>query len=182
MLQLKKLNKKKAAPVNAEGGGTGTPMGIVAKGNALITAGAAALLAALLPTVLGFGYLLLLRDPGLQEIQIAQLSSAYAQQQAANIQRTISQLEDRIESASRSPLALSAIASESESDIALVERAILDYFPEVVSLRVIPIDDMGTAGFSGGNSGLRNHIEVDLVRRASERDNTQPESYKFEDQ
>ncbi|MCP4211644.1 MAG: phosphomannomutase/phosphoglucomutase [Halieaceae bacterium] len=182
MLQLKKRNKKKAAPVNAEGGGTGTPMGIVAKGNALITAGAAALLAALLPTVLGFGYLLLLRDPGLQEIQIAQLSSAYAQQQAANIQQTISQLKDRIESASRSPLALSAIASESESDIALVERAILDYFPEVISLRVIPIGDMGTAGFSGGNSGLRNHIEVDLVRRASERDNTQPESYKFEDQ
>lgn len=182
MLQLKKRNKKKAAPVNAEGGGTGTPMGIFAKGNALIVAGAAALLAALLPTVLGFGYLLLLRDPGLQEIQIAQLSSAYAQQQAANIRRTISQLEDRIESASRSPLALSAIASESESDIALVERAILDYFPEVISLRVIPIDDMGTAGFSGGNSGLRNHIEVDLVRRASDRDNTQPESYKFEDQ
>ena len=183
MLQFKKSKKKKAAPVNAEEGtGTGTPMGISAKGNALITAGAAALLVVLLPTVLGFGYLLMLRDPGLQEMQITQLSSAYAQQQAASIQRTISQLKDRVESASRSPLALSAIASESESDIALVERAILDYFPEVISLRVIPIGDMGTAGFAGGNSGLRNHIELDLVRRASEGESTQPESYKFEDQ
>ena len=115
-------------------------------------------------------------------MQITQLSSAYAQQQAASIQQTISQLKDRVESASRSPLALSAIASESESDIALVERAILDYFPEVISLRVIPIGDMGTAGFAGGNSGLRNHIEIDLVRRVSEGENTQPESYQFEDQ
>ena len=183
MLQLKKSKKKKAAPVNAEEGkGTGPPTGISAKGNVLITAGAAALLVALLPTVLGFSYLLLLRDPGLQEMQITQLSSAYAQQQAASIQQTISQLKDRVESASRSPLALSAIASESESDIALVERAILDYFPEIISLRVIPIGDMGTAGFAGGNSGLRNHIEIDLVRRVSEGENTPPESYQFEDQ
>ena len=183
MLQLKKSKKKKAAPVNAEEGkGTGPPTGISAKGNVLITAGAAALLIALLPTVLGFGYLLMLRDPGLQDMQITQLSSAYAQQQAASIQQTISQLKDRVESASRSPLALSAIASESESDIALVERAILDYFPEVISLRVIPVGDMGTAGFGGGNNGLRNHIEIDLVRRVSEGENTQPESYQFEDQ
>ena len=184
MLQLKKPKKKQAAPASAEeqGRSVSTPMGISAKGNALITAGIVALLVVLLPTVLGFGYLLLLRDPGLQKMQITQLSSAYAQQQADSIQRTISQLKNRVESASRSPLALSAIASESESDIALVERASLDYFPEVISLRIVPIDDMGTAGFAGGNSGLRNHIEVDLVRRASEGETTQPESYKFEDQ
>jgi len=62
-----------------------------------------------------------------------------------------------------------------------VEQAMLDYFPEVISLRIIPIGDLGTADFSGGNRGLRNHIEVDLVRRASEGEETQPEAYRFED-
>ena len=56
----------------------------------------------------------------------------------------------------------------------------LDYFPEVVSLRIIPIGEMGTADFEDGNQGLRNHIEVDLVRRASAGEQTQPEAYKFE--
>ena len=78
---------------------------------------------------------------------------------------------------------MSAIASESESDIALVERAILDYFPEIISLRVIPIGDMGTAGFAGGNSGLRNpYRDRTLSGRVSEGENTPPESYQFEDQ
>ena len=63
---------------------------------------------------------------------------------------------------------------------ALVEKAMLDYFPEVISLRVIPVGDMGTADFTGGNQGLRNHIEVDLVRRTSEGAGTEPLSYKFE--
>jgi len=43
------------------------------------------------------------------------------------------------------------------------------------------IGDLGTADFSEGNRGLRNHIEVDLVRRASEGKETQPEAYAFED-
>jgi phosphomannomutase/phosphoglucomutase len=90
-------------------------------------------------------------------------------------------MQDRIRSAALSPLALSAIASESEDDLPLVEKAMLDYFPEVASLRIIPIGDMGTADFSQGNQGLRNHIEVDLVRRTSEGEETQPEAYKFED-
>ena len=70
------------------------PRVFLPRGTCSSPAGAAALLVALLPTVLGFSYLLLLRDPGLQEMQITQLSSAYAQQQAASIQQTISQLKD----------------------------------------------------------------------------------------
>ena len=39
---------------------------------------------------------------------------------------------------------------------------------------------MGTADFEGGSQGLRNHIEVDLVRRAGDGEATKPESYQFE--
>jgi phosphomannomutase/phosphoglucomutase len=118
---------------------------------------------------------------GLQEQQVDRVSSSFALQQATNIHQLFAHMQDRIRSAALSPLALSAIASESEDDLSLVEKAMLDYFPEVASLRIIPIGDMGTADFSQGNQGLRNHIEVDLVRRTSEGEETQPEAYKFED-
>jgi phosphomannomutase/phosphoglucomutase len=160
---------------------TNTPLGITAKGNALQKIGAMALLAILTPVLLAFAYLIMLREPALQEEQVDRVASSYALQQATNIHHLFARMKDRVQSAAMSPLALSAIASQSEDDLALVEKAMLDYFPEVVSLRIIPIGDMGTADFSGGNQGLRNHIEVDLVRRSSEGEDTEPEAYKFED-
>lgn len=159
-----------------------SPQGIAAEGNALQKIGGLALLTVLLPLLLVFAYLLMWREPALQEQQIDRVASSFALQQATQVHRLFDRMADRVSSAALSSLALSAIASKSEEDLALVEKAMLDYFPEVVSLRIIPIGDMGTADFSGGNQGLRNHIEVDLVRRTSEDEKTQPEAYKFEDQ
>jgi phosphomannomutase/phosphoglucomutase len=173
MLKLKK--DKKAAPV-------GSPKGITTGGNVLRRLAVMALLAALLPIALGFSYLIALREPAVQNQQIARVASSFATQQATNIHRLFTRMQERIQGAALSPLALSAIASQSKDDISLVEQAMLDYFPEVVSLRIIPIGDMGTADFEGGNQGLRNHIEVDLVRRTSAAEHTEPEAYKFENQ
>ena len=180
MLKLKKTQK--VAPENKSNKEaiTNRPQGITAKGNALHKIGGVALLTVLIPALLGFAYLALLREPALQEQQVDRVASSFALQQATNIHRLFARMKIRVQSAALSPLALSAIASKSESDLGLVEKAVLDYFPEVVSLRVIPIGDLGTADFSGGNRGLRNHIEVDLVRRASEGEETAPEAYQFE--
>jgi phosphomannomutase/phosphoglucomutase len=181
MLKLKK--KKKATPEDESNTGAvaKNPQGITAKGHALQKIGGLALLAILVPTLLGFAYLIMLREPVLHEQQVDRVASSFALQQATNIHGLITRMKDRVQSAALSPLSLSAIASQSEGDLALVEKAMLDYFPEVASLRIIPIGDMGTADFSEGNQGLRNHIEVDMVRRASEGEETEPESYKFED-
>ncbi len=181
MLKLRR-SKKDVSEEDSNGEAvTPSPQGITAKGNALRKIGGMALVLVLVPVLLGFAYLIMLREPALQEQQLDRVASSFALQQATNIHRLIAQLKTRVKSAALSPLALSAIASKSEDDIALVEKAMLDYFPEVVSLRIIPIGEMGTADFSGGNQGLRNHIEVDLVRRTSEGDETEPEAYKFED-
>jgi phosphomannomutase/phosphoglucomutase len=154
--------------------------GISAGGNTLYRTAALALLAALVPSALGFAYLILLREPALQDAQINRISESFAAQQATNVYQLISRLEARMNGAAKSPLAMSAIASDSNDDIGLVEQAMLDYFPEVISLRIIPIGEMGTADFEGGSQGLRNHIEIDLVRRAASGEPTQPESYQFE--
>lgn len=178
-LTLGKNNKTRPAPASAAGGNA--PQGIAAKGNALRSIGSNALLGLLIVLGLGFAYLLMLREPNMQLEQIDRVSRSFAVQQASNIHSLFRRLEERLVSAAQSPLALSAIASRAPGDIALVEEALLDYFPEVASLRIIPVGDLGTADFSEGNRGLRNHIEVDLVRRASEAEETQPEAYKFED-
>jgi phosphomannomutase / phosphoglucomutase len=179
---LKFIKNRKASPEKENTGEaiTGNPQGINVQGNALLTIGLTALLAILLPVLLGFAYLILVREPALQAAQVDRVVSSFALQEATNVHRQIERLQARIQSAAQSPLALSAIASNSDDEIALVEKAMLDYFPEIASLKIVPIGDLGTADFTGSNHGLRNHIEVDLVRRTSEGDKTEPEAFKFE--
>lgn len=181
MLKLRK-DKKAAPETNKKRAPVSNPRGIAARGNALRRLAVVALLVALVPIALGFSYLIALREPAVQSRQIERVASSFATQQATNMHRLFTRLKERIQGAAQSPLALSAIASQSKDDISLVEQAMLDYFPEVISLRIIPIGDMGTADFEGGNQGLRNHIEVDLVRRTSTGQQTEPEAYKFESQ
>ncbi len=168
----KEPGKKRKSPSN--------PQGIAAKGNALYRIAAIAMLALLALIGLGFAYLILLREPALQQAQIDRVAASFATQQATGIHQLITGLEGRMQGAAKSPLALSAIASRSNDDIGLVEQAMLDYFPEVISLRIIPMGEMGTADFEGGSQGLRNHIEIDMVRRAGEGEKPLPESYQFE--
>ena len=171
MLKPDKKKKKK------EGA---NPQGIVAKGNALRGVVTLGLLVALVPALLGFAYLVIIRDPGVNDQQLSRVAQSFAAQQATSIQRVLTGMNERLAGAARSPLALQAIANDMGQDIALVEQAMLDYFPEAISLRLLPMGEMGTADFEGGNQGLRNHIEVDLVRRAGKGEKTVPESYQFE--
>jgi len=168
---IKRDKKKKVAS---------NPQGISASGNALFRIVALALVVILVPALLGFTYLLTVREPTLQREQVERVSQAYANQQAINVHQLIVRLAARLDGAAKSPLALSAIGDEGNGNVSLIEQTILDYFPELISLRFLPIGEMGTASFEDGNQGLRNHIEVDLVRRTSINEPTVPESYKFE--
>ncbi len=139
-----------------------------------------ALLGILLPLLAGFAFLLVLRDTNLQEQQVVRAARSLAVQQAAQIEQQLIQFQARLQAASNAPLALSAIASGEEEDLALVEKAMLDYFPSVASLRLIALGELGTATIEASDVGLRNHIELDLVRRTSEGETVIPESYQFE--
>lgn len=179
---LEKLKKKKQQPKSAKKPlSASNPQGISASGNALHRVSGTGLAVVLLVILGSFAYLLLARESKLQDEQLERVATSYATQQATNLHRLIAQLRRRLEGAASSPLALSAIANRSEEDIQLVETAMLDYFPELLSLEILPVGSMGTAEFEGGDRGLRNHIEVDLVRRTSEGEKTQPIAYTFED-
>jgi phosphomannomutase/phosphoglucomutase len=156
------------------------PQGVSSPANALQKLWIITLLVILLPIMGGFGYLLLLRETGLQDEQIQRVTNAYAVQQSANIELFFDRLQGRLAAAAESPLAISAVTGSGEDDIALVEKAMMDYYPGAVSFRIIRIGRMGTAGLESGSKGLRNHIEVDLLRRTGEGEATSPESYQFE--
>ncbi len=168
------LKRDKKAPDAAN------PQGISASGNALQRIVGLALAVVLIPVLLGFSYLLMVREPALQMVQIERVAAAYADQQGINVKQLFTRLGARLHGAANSPLAHSAVGDEAGNNVALIEQTMLDYFPEVISLRILPIGEMGTASFEDGNQGLRNHIEIDLVRRASEGEKTLPESYQFE--
>ena len=154
--------------------------GITTTGNALHRYWLMALLSILIPVLASFTYLLLLRENALQDNQILQVSKNTAEKQAANVDLLFHQFGERLKAAATSPLALAAISSRNPDDIALVEKALIDYFPGATSLRLITMGKLGTAGLEGSNLGLRNHIEVDLLRRTGEGEAAAPESYQFE--
>lgn len=170
MLKRKKQEEQLSAEI---------AQGISSGGNRLNRAWLYTTLVLLLSLVAGFAYLLLIRDASLQKEQITRAAAGHAVQQAGHIELLLLNYQERLQAAANAPLALSAIASAREEDLALVEKAMLDYFPGVVSLRLIPIGERGTAGLQS-SSGLRNHIELDLLRRTNDGDEVTPESYQFE--
>jgi phosphomannomutase/phosphoglucomutase len=175
-----KLKKDKA-----NGGGKSAParaaQGIVQKGNALRSIAGLALIIILAPVAAGFAYLLLLREPGIQNGQVEQVASSYAAQQATNIGRFLARLETRLQSAAQTPEVQSAINAGSKERIASLETSMLAFFPEAIALRVLPIGDLGTAEFSAADHNLNNHIELDMVRRASYGKEVPPEAYQVDD-
>lgn len=178
---MAKLRKTKKNPANDKSDSRNSH-GINGRGNALRDALALGLAIVLIPLVLAGAYLYLVRAPSNQAALLDRVADSYARQQARVVSDAIAALRDRVNSAARSPLAMQAIAEQNPADIRLVEQAMLDYFPEAVSLRLLPLSDMGTADLEGGFQGLRNHIEVDLVRRVSNGEPAEPEAYQYEGQ
>ena len=76
MLKPDKKKKKKEAA---------KPQGIMAKGNALRSAVMLGLLVALVPALLGFAYLFLIRDPGVNDQQLSRVAQSFAAQQATSM-------------------------------------------------------------------------------------------------
>ena len=182
--------------------------GVSARGNALRSANFMGLLVFLAPVIVAALYLLLIRGPGQREALIERTSSAYATQQAMAVGAVVTTLKSRVQAAASSraarqafslaPLSLAATeigdnvqdgaapiadsaGTAQSSQIKTLEGALQEFFPHALSLRLLRLNAMGTVELSGGNHGLRNHIEVDLVRRASSGEPARPEAYRHEE-
>lgn len=156
--------------------------GIGAQGNGLHTITLHSLALVVATLIAAIAFLLLARQPMLERELIALVTTGYAEQRAHAIAGNIASLNERVSSAARGALARSALTEDSTTTIAEAETQLRDAFPEAVSLRLLPLSDMGTAERSDNGLGLRNHIEVDLVRRAANGISAGPEAYQLDDQ
>ncbi|MDP5052747.1 MAG: phosphomannomutase/phosphoglucomutase [Congregibacter sp.] len=180
MLKIPAKKKPQAAKASADD--QRSNHGVSARGNMLRSALLLGFALVLIPLLLGSAYLLLLQAPGQKAALIDDVSQHYAAQQARYVGDTIAALRARIESAVSSSLALQALSEQNPEDVQGIEKTMLEFFPEAVSLRLLPLGDMGTADLDGGFQGLRNHIEVDLVRRVSNNERAEPEAYEVDGQ
>ncbi len=179
MLTIKrKDNNNKQSANNGTNGGPA--QGITGGRSILRRLAIQALGIVIVPLCVGFAYLLLLREPALQATQADRISIAFAERQAAGIGQFQQRFRERIQSAAGSGEARGVLEATGPESLANREQALAQFFPDAVSLHILPIGEMGTAPLSEGDRGLRNHIELDLVRRASEGQETLPESFKYE--
>ena len=134
MLAKAKDKKKPAAAAT-------NPQGISARGNALYRIVFIGLLVALIPVGLGLGFLATVREPAMQKAQLQRVSEAYARQTADGVQEFLQRVTRRIEAAARTPAATRSMASGDPAQIAGVERNLQAFFPEVSSLRLVPLGE-----------------------------------------
>lgn len=119
----------------------------------------------LLPAVVAFAALMLLRVPQLENQVDTALSELLAEQQAATLNAYNRSVLERLS-------ALGALPSEVR---AAAGAAAL---PEALAVRSVPLDDLGTVNLSPGDHQLSSHIEIDLVRRAFNGENPPPEAVR----
>ncbi|MFV8818854.1 phosphomannomutase/phosphoglucomutase [Haliea sp. E17] len=172
------LDKLKKKTENAGKQNSSAARGISASGNSIYAVTGVGLGVVALVLILSFAFLLLVREPSIRSSQMAQVSGAYSEQQANNLNAYLSLLLQRLQRAATSSQAASAIASGDATAVGTAAAAMLPYFPDLSELRLVPVGEMGTAELNPGDYGLHNLIELDMVRRAARGEQVLPESFQ----
>ncbi|GAB3284030.1 phosphomannomutase/phosphoglucomutase [Parahaliea aestuarii] len=133
-----------------------------------------ALCAALLLAA-GLGWLLTVYQPAQIARQAGQLSQLQAEQAAAQLSRGLQQFQQRL---AGTVTALPPSIGETAPDLDALEKTLRQSFPESRGVRLLPLPQLQSSNYSLSALGLRNHIEVDLLRRASASEAPALESYK----
>jgi len=137
--------------------------------------------ASLLVTALALVFILAVHVPQQTERTYSQVSeaesAALAERVAQNIRLTQAQLANLLNGS----IARDAIEQGTPDALAAAQAQIASAFPEALSVQLIKLDDMGTSAMMAGTEQLRNHIEVDLIRRA-QLSTPPPEAYIVDQQ
>ncbi|MEM1402089.1 MAG: phosphomannomutase/phosphoglucomutase [Pseudomonadota bacterium] len=177
---VKLLKRNKAANAGNKNGKK-PEQGISASGDVLRDSLTLGLAITLIPIVIAAAYLYTIRAPAQKNELVNLAAKNYAAQQAKVVQHAVFGLRERLQSAAQSPTAMNGILESSSSQgLRRIEEGMMAFFPDAMSLRVFPLDELGTTGLDSRNGELRNNIEVDLVRRASNGEEVKPEAYQYE--
>jgi phosphomannomutase/phosphoglucomutase len=130
--------------------------------------------------LLCFAFLALLEQPQNNSQRLLYVSEGLAKSQAVVINRAIDQLRKRLEAYSLAPDLIAALDDKDPVRIELFRQQLKHSFPEALSVQLVEMGPLGIASLNKSTLSLRNNIELDLLRRASNDEYVVPEAYKYE--
>ena len=151
-------------------------------GNALFTTTLQSTLVGFLIIAASLLYLALIDRPANNNEQINTLSSHLAENQTFLLTQSIEGLQSRLNAYANSAELVAALDSADDKALIAFSQELQRAFPEAISARLIKLGPLGIAALNKQKTQLRNSIEVDIIRRASESDNVAPEAYRFQKQ
>jgi phosphomannomutase/phosphoglucomutase len=132
----------------------------------------------LIPAVVLLAWLLVLRQPSLERSLVDEVAAGYAANRAQAVAAQVEAVQARLQSMLAREEVAGQLAGPVPDRLARATERALASFPDALDLRILALDDRGTAGLDEDEGDLRNHIEIDLVRRASNGERPMPEAYR----
>jgi phosphomannomutase/phosphoglucomutase len=143
----------------------------------------------LLTTALAWGcslaasaYLALIVAPMRSDANINHFSEAMVQQQASLLDSGLKRQAEQLGYLATRRDILSAVTEGDDSSRGLLETQLQFSIPQTTSVVIVPLDKLGIAGLDQHSSKLRNNIEFDLVRAASQGETVAGEIYQADGQ
>lgn len=114
--------------------------------------------------------------------QLNNISSQYAKQQLATLEQMTTHYQSVLEGFAKAPHLQDVLPEELSAIRQDMEQDLTHTFPAAESFLIIPLGRMGIAGLKQYNVNLRNSIEIDMVRQASEGKTVPVEAYQYNGQ
>lgn len=127
-----------------------------------------------------FCFLALFERPAINRDNLATQAQSFASSQATLIDQAISQLRRRMAHIAGAEPLLKALDSGDKKEIARLEIELGRAFPEAMTAKLVVLGPLGIASVDKQKYALRNNIELDLLRYASNGEQVQPEAYQFD--
>lgn len=160
---------KKAKPVNTTG-------------DALQLTLTVAMLINLVLLVAGLAALALVDSPRQDQFRLQQLAANQASVQANQTNRFVDSLQQRLQTFADNLDLADALDMADNQQLDAFRQQLQQAFPEAISSRIVPLGARGTAAFTPVEAGIRNNIEIDLIRRANLNGVSMPEAYQYDSQ
>lgn len=127
-----------------------------------------------------FAGLALVDQPQRQNNKLIALSQFIADGQVAVLNQQLDNLQRRLASFAQSNELQLALDQSDSSHLEHFKTELQRSFPEADSSNIISLGRLGIAALDKDQAKLRNNIEIDLVRRASNGEIAGPEAYQFQ--
>ena len=140
------------------------------------------LLLALLPSLLLVAFVLLVGMPVIQSQQAQLRANDLAQAKAHMLDKGFEQLYQQIDGLARLPQLRQALRDNDTEAIARMSDEYALGFGQLDQLALLPLGELGIASLGEHRDKLRNSIEKDLLRRATEQSTIGVDSYQIDGQ